>query len=250
MHTVKLDWITPDSEQVIARHARVSTSKPDRPEYERLLKFCIKHGHWSIFEQANASFEIITTRAISPQILRHRTFTFQELSQRYSNPWEVINSDPCEAKNFEMRKQAKNNRQSSTDRIDVSLESRFRDDLSIIDAQLWDLYTRMIEAGVAKECARNICPLYTPTKLHMNGTIRSWAHYVGLRGSEDTQKEHREIAKQIGTILAVELPVVTKALALAAARNPDDKSLQGWLAIHPLARDQDQSPPQQTASNS
>jgi thymidylate synthase (FAD) len=138
-----------------------------------------------------------------------------------------------------MRKQAESNRQSSTDCIDESLEFRFRDDLSIIDAQLWDLYNRMIEAGVARECARNICPLYTPTKLHMNGTIRSWAHYVGLRGAEDTQKEHREIAKQIGIILAVELPVVTKALALAAAQNPDDKSLQGWLAIHPLAKDQD-----------
>jgi len=237
MHTVKLDWITPDSEQVIARHARVSTAKPDRPEYERLLKFCIRKGHWSIFEQANASFEIITTRAISPQILRHKTFTFQELSQRYANPWEVISSDPCEAQNFEMRKQAEKNRQSSTDPIDPALEARFREDLSIIDAQLWDLYRRMIEAGVARECARNVCPLYTPTKLHMNGTIRSWAHYVGLRGSQETQKEHRNIAFQIGTILAIELPVVTKALALEAAQDPEESPLRGWLSIHPLPKD-------------
>ena len=232
MHTVKLDWITPDSEQVIARHARVSTAKPDRPEYERLLKFCIRKGHWSIFEQANASFEIITTRAISPQILRHKTFTFQELSQRYANPWNVISSDPCEAQRFEMRKQAEKNRQSSTDPIDPALEARFREDLSIIDAQLWDLYRRMTEAGVARECARNILPLYTPTRLHANATVRSWVHYVGLRAKEDTQLEHQLIARQIAMILGIELPTVVKAVV-----ETDDHSLDGWRFLSESSSD-------------
>ena len=90
MHTVKLDWITPEAEKVIARHARVSTSNPDREEYARLLSYCIKHGHWSILEQANVSFEIITSRAISAQLIRHKTLCFQELSQRYTNPFETL----------------------------------------------------------------------------------------------------------------------------------------------------------------
>lgn len=236
VHTVKLDWITEEPEKVIARHARVSTANPDREEYERLLKFCIKHSHWSVFEQANASFEIITTRAISPQILRHRTFTFQELSQRYANPWEVMSCDPEEACNFELRKQAEKNRQSSAESLSPGLEAMFRDKLIKLDAQAYDLYHEMVEAGVARECARNMLPLYTPTKLHMNGTIRSWAHYVGLRGREETQKEHRQIALQIGMILAIELPVVTKALSLASET---DHSLLGWQSVLPLTRDQE-----------
>lgn len=524
VHTVKLDWITEEPEKVIARHARVSTANPDREEYERLLKFCIKHSHWSVFEQANASFEIITTRAISPQILRHRTFTFQELcvagnakitvstglgnpavkipieklyedwskerfksrfarsydssvgrfieapirsvymsgkkpvyrytigkrtidctrehrvltkergfvdfseaynhnltvalngvkkeplpyqnpsileanawmgstafaekfgiqpvtarkwfrkhgvkpynpanaacssidlpfsskknsfmnwarksvlksacelcghdgsesrlelshivahdgdptlcfdesnlqtlcakchrsfdihvqgkncgwtlamgpkwqkidseeylgvkitydiemdhpthnfvadgvvvhnSQRYANPWEIMSCDPEEAVNFELRKQAEKNRQSSAEPLDLGLEAMFRDKLIKLDAQAYDLYHEMVEAGVARECARNMLPLYTPTKLHMNGTIRSWAHYVGLRGREETQKEHRQIALQIGMILAIELPVVTKALSLASET---DHSLLGWQSVLPLTRDQE-----------
>lgn len=233
MHTVKLDWMTPEPEKVIARHARVSTANPDREEYARLLSFCIKHGHWSVLEQANASFEIITTRAISPQILRHKTFTFQELSMRYCNPWEIMEESSKYALNFELRKQAEKNRQSSVDEIDPELERQFREDIAVIDTLAFDLYNRMLEAGVARECARNICPLYTPSKLHMNGTIRSWAHYVGLRGAKETQKEHREIAMQIGTILAVELPVVSKALASAAAKDPEESPLRGWLSILP-----------------
>ena len=134
-----------------------------------------------------------------------------------------------------MRKQAEKNRQSSTDPIDPALEARSRR-LCIIDAQLWDLYRRMTEAVWQGECARNVCPLYTPTKLHMNGTIRSWAHYAA-RGAQETQKEHRDIAFQIGTILAIELPIVTQALAREAAQDPEESPLRGWLSIHPLPKD-------------
>jgi thymidylate synthase (FAD) len=224
MHTAKLDWITPDAEKVVARHARVSTIDPDRTEYDRLLGYCIKHGHWSVLEQAAASFEIITSRAISPQILRHRTFTFQELSQRYASPFDVIGGDlndkPAE---FSIRRQAEKNRQSSVEEMDSATIYAFKDRINRIDAQLFELYNDMLEAGVARECARNILPLYTPTKLHMQGTLRSWIHYVGLRGKEDTQLEHQQIARQIGTILALELPTITKAVIKS-----EDPSLQGW----------------------
>lgn len=227
MHTAKLDWITPDAEKVVARHARVSTVDPDRTEYDRLLGYCIRHGHWSVLEQAAASFEIITSRAVSPQILRHRTFTFQELSQRYANPFDVVNDLNDQPAEFSIRRQAEKNRQSSVEEMDSATIYGFRDRIYRIDAELYDLYNEMLEAGVARECARNILPLYTPTKLHMQGTLRSWIHYVGLRGKEDTQLEHQKIARQIGTILALELPTITKAVIKS-----EDPSLQGWNFLH------------------
>ena len=199
MHTVKLDWITPEAEKVIARHARVSTSNPDREEYARLLSYCIKHGHWSILEQANVSFEIITSRAISAQLIRHKTLCFQELSQRYTNPFETlpdgIHDQPRE---FSIRKQADKNRQSSTENIDPA-------------------------GALQISCARNILPMYTPTRLHANATVRSWVHYVGLRAKEDTQLEHQLIARQIAMIMGLELPTVVKAVVAT-----NDQSLDGW----------------------
>jgi thymidylate synthase ThyX len=144
MHTAELDWITPDAERVIARHARVSTKNPDREEFKGLLKYCINHGHWSIYEQASASFEIITTRSISAQIIRHRSFAFQETSQ------------------------------------------------------------------------------------HMSGSIRSWIHYVGLRGGVETQLEHRTIAVEIGKALEREVPSVIEAVKEQAAK---EFNLKGWLFI-------------------
>ena len=226
MHTVSLDWITPDTERVIARHARVSTSNPDREEYVRLVNHCIKHGHWSILEQVNASFEIITSRAISTQLIRHRTFAFQELSQRYCNPFEVITDNHDNPAHFELRKQAEKNRQSSTDAVEENIRRGFRDRIDRLDVELRDLYSEMLEAGVARECARNILPLYTPTRIHMQGTVRSWCHWVGLRGKEDTQLEHRTLATQIAMLLALEIPTVTKALV-----GSDDPALEGWKCL-------------------
>ena len=223
MHTVSLDWITPDVEKVIARHARVSTSNPDREEYARLIKYCCDNGHWSILEQASASFEIITSRAISAQIIRHRSFAFQELSQRYCNPFDVVENMHDKPSYFDIRKQAEKNRQSSTETIDTELLAKFRARINDLDSQLHTLYKDMLDAGCARECARNILPLYTPTRIHMHGTIRSWATYVGLRGKEDTQLEHQQIAQQIGMVLAIELPVVTDALI-----DSEDPGLQGW----------------------
>ena len=231
MHSVKLDWITPDAEKVIARHARVSTTNPDREEYARLLSYCIKHGHWSILEQANVSFEIITSRAISAQLIRHKSLCFQELSQRYAVPFDVlpdgIHDRPQE---FAIRKQAEKNRQSSTEDIDPGLMASFRDRIYKFDVEAYSLYKDMLEAGVARECARNILPMYTPTRLHANGTVRSWAHYVGLRAKEDTQLEHQLIARQIAMILGLELPTVVKALV-----ETEDHSLDGWRFLSDIS---------------
>lgn len=225
LHSAELDWITPDAEKVIARHARVSTKNPDRDEYAKLLGYCIKHGHWSVLEQASASFEILTTRAISPQILRHRSCAFQELSQRYCAPGETleVQGKPFQ---FELRFQAEKNRQSSVNLLPLYLCESFWDRLEILDSQIQDLYDEMLKAGVARECARNVLPLYTPTRLHMSGTLRSFIHYVGLRGKEDTQKEHRDIALSIGYRLASEIPTVIKAV-----KESEESSLVGWKSV-------------------
>ena len=225
LHTAELDWITSDAEKVIAKHARVSTKNPDREEYEKLLSYCIKHAHWSILEQASASFEISTTRAISPQILRHRSFVFQELSQRYCAPSETLDVEEKPFQ-FELRFQAQKNRQSSVDRLPIYMCESFWDRLEIVDSQIQGLYNEMLEAGVARECARNVLPLYTPTRLHMSGTIRSFVHYVGLRGKKDTQKEHRDIALSIGYRLVKELPTVAQAL-----KSSNESSLEGWKYV-------------------
>jgi len=223
MHTATLDWVTPEAERVIARHARVSTTNPDKEEYKKLIAYCIHHGHWSILEQAAASFEIVTTRAISPQILRHRSFSFQELSQRYTNPWEIFQDSHVRPHEFSLRQQAEKNRQSSTIELQYELLEGFRKRIYDLDNITKQLYEDMLEAGVARECARNILPLYTPTRLHMQGTIRSFVHYVGLRGQPDTQLEHRQIALSIGRILVDQLPVISEALS-----ESEDKSLAGW----------------------
>jgi len=223
MHTAELDWITPDAERVIARHARVSTKNPDKEEYKKLITYCINHGHWSILEQAAASFEIITTRAISPQILRHRSFSFQELSQRYTNPWEIFQDSHIRPHEFSIRQQAEKNRQSSTMELQYEIVEEFRKRIYDLDSVTKQLYQDMLEEGVARECARNILPLYTPTRLHMQGTIRSFIHYVGLRGQPDTQSEHRQIALSIGRILVDQLPIISEALS-----ESEDKSLAGW----------------------
>jgi len=224
LHSAELDWITPEAEKVIARHARVSTKNPDRDEYARLLAFCIKHGHWSVFEQASASFGITTTRAISPQILRHRSFVYQELSQRYTNPWETLEEEKLEDPyKVDLRFQGETNRQCSGEQLPLYLREIYWDKIKELDRHSQEVYNELLAAGVSRECSRNVLPLYTPTRLHMSGTIRSFIHYVGLRGKEDTQLEHRQIARAIGYYLANHLPVV-----VAAIKESEESSLSGW----------------------
>ena len=177
----------------------------------------------SLSKQMSVS-KLLPLRAISAQLTRHKSLCFQELSQRYAVPFDTlpdgIHDRPQE---FAIRKQAEKNRQSSTEDIDPGLMASFRDRIYKFDLEAYSLYKDMLEAGVARECARNILPMYTPTRLHANGTVRSWAHYVGLRAKEDTQLEHQLIARQIAMILGLELPTVVKALV-----ETDDHSLDGW----------------------
>ena len=205
---VELISITPDSEKTIAYCARVSNPKgQDRDEYAKLLKYCIDHGHWSIFEMANMVLEINTTRGIAAQILRHRSFSFQEFSQRYA---ETNLLEEVEAP--ELRGQDEKNRQNSLDNVADNdkitwtriIEDHFRKSQYI--------YDEMIKAGIAKECARFVLPLATPTKMYMNGTIRSWIHYINLRSGHGTQKEHMDIANKCKDIFIQQLPVVSEAL--------------------------------------
>lgn len=205
---VELISITPDSEKTIAYCARVSNPKgQDRDEYAKLLKYCIDHGHWSIFEMANMVLEINTTRGIAAQILRHRSFSFQEFSQRYA---ETNLLEDVEAP--ELRGQDEKNRQNSLDNVADNdkitwtriIEDHFRKSQYI--------YDEMIKVGIAKECARFVLPLATPTKMYMNGTIRSWIHYINLRSGHGTQKEHMDIANKCKDIFVQQLPVVSEAL--------------------------------------
>ena len=205
---IKLISITPDAEKTIAYCARVSNPKgQDRQDYAKLLKYCIDHGHWSIFEMANMVLEINTTRGIAAQILRHRSFSFQEFSQRYA---ETNLLEDVEVP--ELRGQDEKNRQNSldnvadTDKITWSriIEDHFRKSQYI--------YDEMLKVGIAKECARFVLPLATPTKMYMNGTIRSWIHYINLRSGHGTQKEHMDIANKCKDIFIQQLPVVSEAL--------------------------------------
>ena len=201
---VSLRWITPDAEATIAEIARVSSSNPTNPEYAKLIKYCIDHKHWSIFEQASASVEIITSRAIAQQILRHRSFHFQEFSQRYA----AVPEDGVVF--YEARRQDLKNRQNSIDDLDEGLKQ----DWLAIQERLWnearDMYQWAIENGIAKECARMILPVQTKTKMYMTGTIRDWIHYINLRSGNGTQAEHKEIADKIKAVLSEELPIISK----------------------------------------
>ena len=208
MHNAQLIWITPDAEQLIGKIARVSNPKNENnPNVEGLLKYLIKHKHWSPFEMASMCVEIHTTRAIAPQILRHRSFSFQEFSQRYAIP-----TDTFATVQPELRRQDVKNRQNSIDDLppetveyyDQRIDNHFREAV--------ELYESLLHSGVAKECARSVLPLNTVTRLYMSGTIRSWLHYVDLRGANGTQREHMSIARSVGEILATELPTITHAM--------------------------------------
>ena len=205
MHTAKLVWVTPDAEKLIGKLARVSNpANEDNPNVEGLIKYLIKHKHWSPFEMASMCVEIQTTRAIGAQILRHRSFSFQEFSQRYAEVTEI--DIP------KLRRQDLQNRQNSIDDFPDELSEELQDIISLHNDRSNALYKKLLAYGVAKECARNVLPLSTKTRMYMSGTIRSWLHYIDLRASHGTQVEHSQIAAQIGEILDTELPTVTRAM--------------------------------------
>lgn len=207
IHSAHLVHITPDAEKVIAYCARVSnpTNQDNHETAARLLQYCIKHKHFSIFEMANMCVEINTTRSIAAQILRHRSFSFQEFSQRYA-PVEFRAPIP------DFRRQDLKNRQNSIDDLDPDVIEDFRFRSGVVMGDAFRLYQDMLKAGVAKECAREVLPLATQTRMYMNGTIRSWLHYCDLRTANGTQKEHQLIASQIQDLLYTHLPNVCKAM--------------------------------------
>ena len=209
MNTVKLVSITPDAEKTIAYCARVSNpNNQDTNEYAKLLRYCIQHGHWSIFEMANMVLEINTTRGIAAQILRHRSFSFQEFSQRYADATHLGETISVP----DLRTQDPKNRQNSIDDLNEYKDTIYKSQIRELFAKSKHLYDLMIKDGVAKECARFILPLATPTRMYMNGTIRSWIHYINLREGNGTQKEHMDVANMCKDIFIEQLPVVSEAL--------------------------------------
>ena len=204
---VKLIWITPDAEQQIEYCARVSNPKgQDKIDTTgKLLRYLVKHKHWSPFEMASACVEITTTRDISAQILRHRSFSFQEFSQRYAE----ISAVPVIP---ELRRQDHTNRQNSIDDLDYLRQDLYSSKIQHLFDESYRLYNKLLEEGVAKECARKILPINSPTRLYMSGTIRSWIHYLSVRRGPETQFEHRLIANEIYQTLNKEMPNLWEVL--------------------------------------
>ena len=189
--------------------ARVSNpNNQDNPNVAGLLKYCIKHNHWSVFEQAHMTVEIETTRGIAAQVLRHRSFTFQEFSQRYADVSYIREDIPLPA----LRRQDDKNRQNSIDDIDPHTRQNFEIEMRKHFDQSIDLYKKMLHADIAKECARFVLPLATPTRIYMTGSCRSWIHYIDLRSAHGTQQEHKEIAEGCREVFVEQFPIVSEAL--------------------------------------
>ena len=206
---VKLISVTPDAEKHMSYCARVSNpNNQENDNFSGLLKYCIKHQHWSIFEQASMTVEINTTRGIAAQILRHRSFTFQEFSQRYADTNLLNSTIPLP----ELRRQDTKNRQNSTDDLPADLKIELYSKILDHFTAAQDLYNELLEADVAKECARFVLPLATPTRLYMTGSVRSWIHYIDLRSANGTQKEHMQIAEAVKCIFTCQFPSVSAAL--------------------------------------
>ena len=205
---VSLISTTPDAEKTIAYIARVSNPQnQDNDKFAGLLRYCIKHGHWSVFEQAHMTVEINTTRGIAAQILRHRSFTYQEFSQRYAS-----SNDLGKIELPELRRQDVKNRQNSIDDLDPKMVETLNKQMNTLFSSSLALYNQMLEDGVAKECARFVLPLATPTRIYMTGSCRSWIHYINLRSAHGTQKEHMDIAEEIRSIFIEQFPTVSEAL--------------------------------------
>ena len=206
---IKLVSVTPDAEQHMAYVARVSNPKnQDNDQFAGLLKYCIKHGHWSVFEQAFMTVEINTTRGLAAQILRHRSFTYQEFSQRYADSSMLADQIPLP----ELRRQDEKNRQNSTDDMNPRTVNHYNRKMEQHFKQGMKLYQNMLKDGVAKECARFVLPLATPTRIYMTGSVRSWINYVDLRSAHGTQKEHMAVAEGVRSIFSEQFPTVAQAL--------------------------------------
>tara|TARA_Y100001968_G_C19364779_1_gene721877 strand:- start:61 stop:693 length:633 start_codon:yes stop_codon:yes gene_type:complete len=206
----KVDFITatPDAEKNMAYIARVSNPKnQDNEDYKKLLKYCIKNQHWSVFEQAYMTLQIETNRGIAAQILRHRSFTFQEFSQRYAQSTQL-----GEIPIPELRRQDEKNRQNSIKDLPLDICEKFQEKIKLHFSNSKKLYQEMLDEGIAKECARFILPLATPTRIYMTGSCRSWIHYINLRSANGTQKEHMQIAEECKEIFSKQFPVVALAL--------------------------------------
>ena len=205
---VKLITVTPNAEETMGYVARVSNpNNQDNPKVAGLLGYCIKHQHWSVFEQAHMTLEIETTRGIAAQILRHRSFTYQEFSQRYANTNMLGKIDVPD-----LRSQDDKNRQNSIDDIPQAQKARVPGQIERYFAEGLDLYNELIREGIAKECARFVLPLATPTRIYMTGSVRSWIHYIDLRSAHGTQKEHMDIAEACRQIFIEQFPIVSTAL--------------------------------------
>ena len=208
MTKVCLVSVTPDAEKTIGYVARVSNpNNQDNPKVDKLLKYCIDHGHWSIFEQAHMTLEINTTRGIAAQILRHRSFTFQEFSQRYADANLLEQPEVPE-----LRRQDTKNRQNSIDDIAETEKAYLQGRISQYFKEGLDLYNDLLSKGIAKECARFVLPLATPTRIYMTGSARSWMHYIQLRTANGTQKEHMDIANLCRDHFICNFPTISKAL--------------------------------------
>ena len=206
---VKLISVTPDAEKLMAYCARVSNpSNQDNDNYAKLLAYCIKHQHWSIFEQAFMTIEINTNRGLAAQILRHRSFTFQEFSQRYADTSLLTSEIPL----FELRRQDTKNRQNSIDDISDEVKYKWNSKIREHLAKSKAIYDGMVADGIAKECARFILPLAIPTRLYMSGSVRSFIHWIELRSGHGTQKEHMNIANEAKEIFKQQFPTTSEAL--------------------------------------
>ena len=206
---VSLISVSPDAEKHMAYCARVSNpNNQENDNYAGLLKYCIKHQHWSIFEQAFMTLEINTTRGLAAQILRHRSFTFQEFSQRYADTNLLDVNIPLP----ELRRQDTKNRQNSIDDIPEKQIKFLQDRIQLYFNEGMDLYNELLREGIAKECARFVLPLATPTRIYMSGSVRSWAHYIDLRSGHGTQKEHMDIANACKSVFTEQFPTVSAAL--------------------------------------
>ena len=228
MNNTKLISVTPDAEKHMAYCARVSNPKNQNNEkISGLLKYCIKHQHWSIFEQAFMTLEIETTRGIAAQILRHRSFTYQEFSQRYADSSLLSDAIPLP----ELRRQDTKNRQNSIDDIDEFTKQRFEILMRRYFDEGMDLYREMLDVGIAKECARFVLPLAVPTRLYMTGSVRSWIHYIDLRTANGTQKEHMDIAESAKCIFCCQFPTIAEALEWNRSEDCPDCNDQSAITL-------------------
>lgn len=207
--TVRLISVTPDAEKVMGYVARVSNpNNQENPKVAGLLKYCIKHDHWSVFEQSFMTLEIETTRGLAAQILRHRSFTYQEFSQRYADTNLLSNEIPVP----DLRRQDDKNRQNSIDDISPETRTLLQRKIARHFEESMDLYNELLRQNIAKECARFVLPLAVPTRIYMTGSCRSWIHYINLRSANGTQKEHMDIAEACRAIFVEQFPICAEAL--------------------------------------